>query len=92
MLIIVPDHALMFVSWEIRFYVICEHISDEKSKRNQRSEKKVFWKCFIFRISMLSDKTRHTGGDTLQRFSVNQRFGRDPDINTQNLCKPEILG
>ena len=40
MLITVPDHALMFVSWEIQFYVICEHISDEKSKRNQRSKKK----------------------------------------------------
>ena len=40
MLITVPDHDLMFVSWDIQFYVICDHISGEKSKRNQRSEKK----------------------------------------------------
>ena len=39
MLITVPDHALMFVSWGIQFYEVCEHISDEKSKRNQRRQK-----------------------------------------------------
>ena len=71
MLITVPDHALMFVSCKIQFNVICEHISDEKSKRNQRSEKKYFenalffeFRCFLIKPVTLAQYLMHQSKET----------------------------